>query len=92
MVNYKKVSIQSNKGYEVVTLGLQTTYYKDGKPHRIDGPAITYQGRNYEVYYLNGIQVTKRDFNKVQNCPLKELPLYLNNRFAPIAKWRLENG
>jgi hypothetical protein len=39
---------------------------------------------------LNGVIVDPEEIDKVQKCPLSELPLYLNTPYASIAKRRLE--
>jgi len=66
------------------------SWYKDGKLHREDGPARIYQnGARY--YYLNGDYIEEKDYLKVQNCPLEELPLYINTDLAPLVKRRFLN-
>ena len=68
-------------------------WYLKGKRHRPDGPAFK-DPSGHEEWYLNG---TKLDENQIktlkymQDCPLKELPLYLNTIFKPIVERRLKS-
>ena len=62
----------------------------NGELHRPDGPAIIRQDGTKE-WYLNGIKIDEIEFNKVLNCPLKELPLYINTELEPIVKERFKN-
>lgn len=65
-------------------------WYKDGKWHREDGPAIIYPSGKKE-YYLNMNYIEEKDYLKVLNCPLEELPLYINTELAPIVRRRLNH-
>ena len=46
----------------------QLEYWKDGKQHRLDGPAIiTHRwdtGKANDVYYVDGVKFTREEFNK----------------------------
>jgi len=66
-------------------------WYKEKKRHRLDGPAIKTLDGSLE-YYLEGVQITKEDFDYAWKCPMGELPLLINKDTALIAKWRLEHG
>jgi len=76
------------------TAGLER-WYKDGKRHREDGPATIYsEGSQYwylREYYLNGKQIKEEEYLKVLNCPIDELPLYINTELAPVVKRRLNH-
>ena len=37
-------------------------YYKHGKPHRVDGPAIEC-GNGLSIYYIDGVRLSAEDFN-----------------------------
>ena len=66
-------------------------WWKDGKLHRLDGPAVKYKN-GYDLYNLEGARITKEDFDHAWTCPMRELPLLINKDTALIAKWRLERG
>lgn len=66
-------------------------WYKDGRRHREDGPALI-RINGEKRHYLNDILIKEKDYLKVQNCPIDELPLYINTKLAPIVKRRFENG
>jgi len=66
-------------------------WYKNNLRHREDGPAIIYPD-DTEYYYLEGNRIAKVDYLKVQNCPLEELPLYINTELAPVVRRRLQNA
>jgi len=65
-------------------------WYKDGKWHREDGPAVIYRNGSKE-YYLNDKQIKEKDYLKVLNCPIDELPLYINTDCAPLVRRRLNH-
>ena len=67
-------------------------WFLNDKSHRLDGPARLWASGSKQ-WFLNDIEVTEHDFNEVWNCPLDELPLYINTvELAPIMRWRLNNG
>jgi len=41
------------------------TYYKHGKMHRLDGPAVDWPSRNYFVYYIDGVEYAEEDFSRI---------------------------
>jgi len=53
--------------------GTEEVWYKDGKLHREDGPAIIY-GNGQEYYYLNDCYYTHSEF-KMKTAPVMELTL-----------------
>jgi len=66
-------------------------YYKDGRRHREDGPAIELID-GHKAWFLNDIKVSEEEFKEVWECPLDRLPLYINTYLAPIMRRRLQNG
>ena len=69
-------------------------WFLNGMLHREDGPAYESPETHerHSEWFLNGTQLSEKDFNEVWNCPLDRLPLYINTVFAPIVKRRLNNG
>ena len=66
-------------------------WYKNNLRHREGGPAIIYPD-DTEYYYLYGKQIKEEDYLKVLNCPIDELPLYINTDCAPLVRRRLQNA
>lgn len=62
-------------------MGTVTRYYKNGKLHRMDGPAIDYEDEKYEgYYYINGRWVNNKFFNKmIKNIKNGRIVHILNN-------------
>lgn len=59
--------IRIEKRYnDLSAMGIVTRYYKNGKLHRVDGPAIEYERGNYNGhYYIEGKWVDDRFFKKI---------------------------
>jgi len=43
-----------------------TTYYENGRVHRLDGPAVVYDDKRESEYWLNGKRVTKEEHDKLR--------------------------
>ena len=65
----------------ILRTGTVTRYYKNGKLHRMDGPAIEYEDEKYEgYYYINGKWVDNKFFKKiVKNIENGRIIHILNN-------------
>ena len=66
---------------------IKCVFYKGGKAHRTDGPAIVtwkeFKRGSTQFYYIRGQQVPKESFLKVLHANIEDLPLYIND---PILK------
>lgn len=76
-ISIEKIYHDSN----MLGMGTVTRYYKNGKLHRMDGPAIEYEDEKYEgYYYINGKWVNNKFFKKiVKNIENGRIIHILNN-------------
>jgi len=95
MTKYKEVEDTTGVGYEVCRDKFGSTlYYKDGKLHRLDGPAVCtwhkFKQGCTRMYYVEGTMLDADKFLYLVNCPLKVLPLYLTiPHYSEIVRYRL---
>lgn len=87
---FKDGLLHREDGPAVIKKNGYKAWYKDGLRHREDGPAmINLDGSNY--YYMNDKELKEKDYLEVLNCPIEELPLFINTDLAPIVRRRLLN-
>jgi len=97
MIKYKKVTKLTAVGYEVKVYPSGVLHYAfNGRPHKTDGPAIIFSKSDHpdreDAWYIEGQIVDKEKVLHLNTCPLSELPLYLNTKYAPLVKERLKNA
>jgi hypothetical protein len=93
---YKQVKKITSKGYEVKTYSNGVIHHLlNGQAHKTDGPAIIYSRSDHpdreDGWYLHGKPVDKVKVLHLKECPVEELPLYMNTIYEFIVKERL-NG
>jgi hypothetical protein len=72
LIGYYVNGLKSNGKYKVYSIYIPYheigySYYKNGKLHRIDGPAIDVYGKadeKYSEYFVNGKKLSKESFDK----------------------------
>jgi hypothetical protein len=87
---FKDGKLHREDGPAIIESDGSEYWYKNGKLHREDGPAIACKDGT-KHYYLNGKEIKEEDYLKVLNCPIDELPLYINTKLAPLVKRRLNH-
>ena len=92
---YKDGKLHREDGPAVIHKDGTKFWYKNGVRHREDGPAVIYsEGSRYwylRNHYLNGKEIKEEDYLKALNCPIDELPLYINTDCAPLVRRRLNH-
>ena len=87
---FKDGKLHREDGPAVIESDGSEYWHKDGKFHREDGPAVI-ANNGIKDYYLNDNLIKEEDYLKVLNCPIDELPLYINTNLAPLVKRRLNH-
>jgi len=88
-VNYSLFNESINKIIEYskikpikVTDGMNTTcYFKDGKLHRLDGPAVHNKQLGFKEYWIEGQRIEEEDFEQLARE--KKLEEFLENEKEP---------